>query len=543
MSGRDEEGPENSPDQSDRADYVIDRRGLLSVTACGMFFTGVASQSATALDQTANAQSTSGGEEIWSFEAGYMIASSPTVVDGTVYIGTTNVYAVDADTGEEVWSSEVDVPYTPPDRYSSPTVVGGRLYGAVYDTVYALNADSGAEVWSFQVDYITSSPTVVDGTVFVNSEGTYALDADSGEEMWSSETGGRESSPTVVDGTVYLTSKDSNVYALDADDGEEVWSFRAGTNLNSSPTVVDGTVYIGGGRDDGSVYALDAASGEQVWSFETGDWVTSSPTVADDTVYVGSHGNNLYALDADTGEEVWADTFGDNVISSPTVADGIVYIGCIDSNVYALDAASGEEVWSFETGYGVRSSPTVVDGVLYIGSGDTNLYALDAGVEGSSEGSRVNLGTLGHHHVFAEQGSPTPSVVYWQVDFSEGEEPPMPPSYWPNDLMAGLGNSDDGVTESPSFRRQSSDGQLGDVNIVDNEFKFDDEGNPTEATVKFEVEEGAEARDLHLAAFTLPGPFDEDEIDEQELFEATNGTYAGGETGELTVPISQEDDD
>ena len=71
---------------------------------------------------------------------------------------------------------------------------------------------------------------------------------------------------------------------------------------------------------------------------------------------------------------------------------------------------------------------------------------------------------------------------------------------------------------------------------------FDDEGNPTEVTVKFEVEEGAEARDLHLAAFTLPGPFDEDEIDEQELYEATSGTYEGGDTGELTISIPQEDD-
>jgi hypothetical protein len=108
--------------------------------------------------------------------------------------------------------------------------------------------------------------------------------------------------------------------------------------------------------------------------------------------------------------------------------------------------------------------------------------------------------------------------------------------------MAGLGNSEDGVTDAPSVRRQDSDGQLGDVQIVDNEFKFDDEGNPTEVTVKFKIEEGAEPRDLHLAAFTLPGPFDEDEIDEQELFETTSGTYEGGDTGELTVSIPQEDD-
>jgi len=133
--------------------------------------------------------------------------------------------------------------------------------------------------------------------------------------------------------------------------------------------------------------------------------------------------------------------------------------------------------------------------------------------------------------------------VYWQVDFSADAAPPEPPSYWPDDLMAALGNSDDGVTQNPSLLRQSTDGQLGDVTIVDDEFKFDDEGNPTAVTVEFEIDEDGAVRDLHLASFTLPGPFDEDEIDQQELFDSTSGTYEGGDTGELTVSIPQEGDD
>ena len=134
-------------------------------------------------------------------------------------------------------------------------------------------------------------------------------------------------------------------------------------------------------------------------------------------------------------------------------------------------------------------------------------------------------------------------TIYWQVDFGEGDSPPMPPSYHPNDLMAALGNSDDGVTQNPSLRRQESDGQLGDVTIVDEKFKFDDEGNPTKVTVEFEIDEDGEARDLHLAVFVLPGPFDVDEIDQQELYEVTNATYEGGDTGELTVSIPQGDDE
>ena len=42
----------------------------------------------------------------WTFAAGDAIRSSPTVVDGVVYFGSRdfNIYAVDADTGEEIWS-------------------------------------------------------------------------------------------------------------------------------------------------------------------------------------------------------------------------------------------------------------------------------------------------------------------------------------------------------------------------------------------------------------------------------------------------------
>jgi hypothetical protein len=134
-------------------------------------------------------------------------------------------------------------------------------------------------------------------------------------------------------------------------------------------------------------------------------------------------------------------------------------------------------------------------------------------------------------------------VVFWQIDFAEGAEPPTEPRYWPKDLMAALGNTEDGVTRNPAPRRQNKTGQLGDLSIDDNEFKFDDQDSPTEATVEFELDRNADARDLHLAAFVLPGPFDEDEIDEQELFETTSETFEGGDSGVLTVSIPQESND
>jgi len=87
--------------------------------------------------------------------------------------------------------------------------------------------------------------------------------------------------------------------------------------------------------------------------------------------------------------------------------------------VYALDAVTGDPQWEVLFGAGVVSSPTVWDGTVFVGSSDNNVYALDAGesVDGSSEGSRVNLGTLGHHHRWdgTDPGDPSPGTVTGSV--------------------------------------------------------------------------------------------------------------------------------
>ncbi|MXR52971.1 hypothetical protein GRX03_15330 [Halovenus sp. WSH3] len=130
-------------------------------------------------------------------------------------------------------------------------------------------------------------------------------------------------------------------------------------------------------------------------------------------------------------------------------------------------------------------------------------------------------------------------TLYWQVDFGQGAVK-NPPSYWPDDVMAALGNSEDGVTENPSLRRQLTDGQLKDVTIVNNRFEFDVADNPTEATVEFELPDGEEeGRRLHVSSWTLPGEFDEEEIEDQELEDSVVEEFEAGERGSLTVDIPQ----
>ncbi|SMO84145.1 beta-alanine-activating enzyme beta-propeller domain-containing protein [Halorubrum cibi] len=345
------------------------------------------------------------GDELWVFETNGAIESSATVVDNTVFVTSSNgnLYAVDIETGNQQWVFEIGV-YTE----SSSTVVDDTVFvGGTVDTfdilkgtgrLYAVDAETGNQQWAFETtSQIGSSPTVVDGTVFVGDwdSNLYAVDAETGEQRWSFETGGAiQSSPTVSDGSVFVGSLDRNLYVVDAETGEEQWAFGTDGTIRSSPTVSGGSIFVG--STDGNLYAVDSETGEEQWAFETGEGIFSSPTVSGDSVFVGSDGGNLYAVDAETGEQQWNFKADYGIYSSPTVVEDIVLVGYRD-NLYAVDAETGDQQWAFETGSSIHSSPTVVDGTAFVGSDGGNLYAIDTGLDGSSEGSRVLLGTLGHH--------------------------------------------------------------------------------------------------------------------------------------------------
>lgn len=71
------------------------------------------------------------------------------------------------------------------------------------------------------------------------------MTASGGYVRWRFKTGNIvHSSPTVVDGTVFVGSADNNLYAVDVQTGTEQWCFNTGNSIHSSPTVVDGTVFV-----------------------------------------------------------------------------------------------------------------------------------------------------------------------------------------------------------------------------------------------------------------------------------------------------------
>lgn len=193
--------------------------------------------------------------------------SSPTIVDGVVYVASSDgsLYAIDASDGSEKWNQSS---WSAASLVSSPTYGNGRVYvgGESTDKVFAVDPSDGSILWNYSVgNTVLSSPTYKNGVVYIGSddfsESVVAIDAATGTKKWALGTDGNvEISPTYANGNIYITDKSSKIYSINATDGTENWnrSHRAGVvSLESSPLVVNGTIYYGGSK--GRVVGLEAS--------------------------------------------------------------------------------------------------------------------------------------------------------------------------------------------------------------------------------------------------------------------------------------------
>ncbi|MCZ6680751.1 MAG: PQQ-binding-like beta-propeller repeat protein, partial [Candidatus Poribacteria bacterium] len=180
---------------------------------------------------------------------------------------------------ESVWTFKETGPMMV-DFSASPAVAGDRVYiasaqGSIFSTggaVYCLDANSGDVRWQYPSPIqIFSSPTVVGGRVYVG-EGfhqdtnchLYCLNASDGSPIWTFQTASHvESSPFVSQGKVYFGAGEDGVYCVDALEGKEIWHYPS-IHVDMSPAVWEGTAYFGSGYGEYRIYAVDANTGEEL---------------------------------------------------------------------------------------------------------------------------------------------------------------------------------------------------------------------------------------------------------------------------------------
>ena len=379
----------------------------------------------------------------WQTNLGQGISASPAVV-GNATLGKRLVYladsigtvtAVDSQNGERVWSHRVSA-----DINSSPAVLEGVVYiGSSDHRLYALNATTGARLCSFDTGGVISSSPVavrtVDGVVVYVGDNGIGGSNDGGHVWaingvdpnaaadcslrWSFENfgsppgsqpdAGMWSPPAYAvdrNGRALLiagsSSPDNAAYAFDARTGQVVWRFQTQIffpdgDVGAGPTIsppgangfADGVAYVI--PKTGILYALNLTTGAKLWEYSiradapvSNGPTRSTPALVDGRLYLG-YGSGVYGIDAVTGTKVWrtqSDTAAE-VTSSPAVTgaagDRVLLAADVTGKVYALRASDGVKLWSYTTGGPIFSSVAVSGTRAFVGGTDSFLYAFGLG--------------------------------------------------------------------------------------------------------------------------------------------------------------------
>lgn len=330
------------------------------------------------------------------------VRSSPSIRDGTAYIGGTDgrLYAILISTGTVVWTVDLGSPVV-----SAPAVSDTRVFVTTRSNdIVAVDRRNGREAWRLRTgtdiqahaggdhwDYFSSSPRLAADLLLAGSGNgqLYALDARNGRPRWTFKSDGRiRSAPSVGRDAVVFATVRGSVYAVGLLDGVQRWRFEtdgyridsaaAGfdrTSVIASPVVVNDMVFIG--SRDGRFYALSLAGGRERWrAVYEPSWVVAAAAVAGDTVYVAtSDAHSVFAYDAASGKPKWQFDSKVRILSSPLAVGDQIQVG-LESGVFvSLDSATGEERWRYATDGRILSSPASAEGTVVVGSDDGYVYA------------------------------------------------------------------------------------------------------------------------------------------------------------------------
>lgn len=284
---------------------------------------------------------------------GYSHQAQLIAYEGTLFAvtGENDVFAVDVETGDILWTYEADVDFDNAivccGRLSRGVGLGdGKVFlGRLDGRLLALDQRTGRVIWNVLAGDpahgygITAAPLYYDGMVITGfTGGEYAVrgkvtayDADTGDEIWNFYT---VPGPGEIGHLTWPQDNDAWKFG-----GASVWQtpsidpqlgliyFSTG---NAGPDL-NGAIRAGDNLFTVSVVALDVATGEYRWHFQMvrhdiWDYDAPNPTILFDAEYDGilrrgiasvSKGGYLYILDRTTGVPLTP------VIETPVPQDAI----------------------------------------------------------------------------------------------------------------------------------------------------------------------------------------------------------------------------
>ncbi|MGW0641847.1 protein kinase domain-containing protein [Streptomyces badius] len=278
--------------------------------------------------------------------------------------------------------------------------------------VVALDADSGEELWSTPSGAQSTAVTgrtrdaVVAGSAVVTVDASNsrfeARDAHSGEVAWTAPFPAGTQCAPVPEGPRLLAmcATDAEVDALDPR-GPTLRTLALDSGELGRPITVEGPA-VPVGDTDGSLVLLspsyegaarvgydglarvDPASGKVTYS-RFDKVYDGTPGMADGTVHLSGQTGLVTAFDSATGRKKWERQTGVEGASGPAEGDGAVYFSSASGRVVALSPNDGKTLWSTDPrADGLageeNASPrvTVAGRALFVAAAKNTLFAFDA---------------------------------------------------------------------------------------------------------------------------------------------------------------------
>lgn len=265
--------------------------------------------------------------------------------------------ALDRETGLLDWTRAIEI--------TSPVVVGGaRVFVVSRDTVRALDAATGEDVWSAPVDTAVTAPLAWDSgwlIAVVEPGEVLAFRAADGAIIWRRSLGAASSHPAVPGGpaALYFSLTDSRVVALALETGERLWE-QALTGTISEPAVAKDRVFVG--STDNFFYAFDDDSGRLEWKWRNGGDVIGAAADGD-VVYFASLDNIIRAVNRGNGNQRWKKPTGTRPVLPPRAFGGIVVLPGLMPAMTVFVGETGEVMGTHAAAGNLVGAP-LVDPVL-----------------------------------------------------------------------------------------------------------------------------------------------------------------------------------
>lgn len=355
------------------------------------------------------------------------IATNPVVAGGTVYYQdlSSNVYAVDAESGELVWKNEIGRESIGPNGVAA-------AYGSIYyisgmDTLVAADAETGDELWSVPVpvsdiegvdiQLIAYNGMILGSSVPGNAEGfyqggargiLYAFDAENGDVVWSLDTidsqdlwgnpdvnsgGGAWYSPAIDIGTGMTFWGIGNPAPYPGTEEFPNGTSRPGPNLYTNSMLAvgpDGNLEWYNQVKPHDLFDLDFQSSPIL----TTEMIDGSAT---DVVIGSGKTGRVVAFDRATGETLWDTPVGDHMNDTlDELPEGETEVlpgtfGGVETPLAYHDGTVFAPVLNWSTIY----TPSSLDHEFDPGHGHGELVALDASsgnVLWTAEQTNLNFG-------------------------------------------------------------------------------------------------------------------------------------------------------